>query len=181
LSTLALILSPLFLFDFPASFLEGVLVFGHEFLCVGEYCIPESRARRRALCTAPRSMSIRHYLDAKSSRWLARATRLVAAAPAAAAATATAIAAATTTTPAAATAAAATTAAPLFAWASFVDREGATVVLLQIKAFDSGCRFSIAGHFDEAETFATTGVAVHDDFGALHSAIFREQLLQIRT
>src|SRR5436190_22092710 len=94
---------------------------------------------------------------------------------------------AATTTTATVAAAAATTAAAstttataaIFARASFVDGERPAVVLFAVHAGNRSLGFFITSHFDKAKAFASTGVAVHDDFGALHSAVLTKNLIEI--
>src|SRR5690348_2777803 len=92
--------------------------------------------------------------------------------------TATTIAAAAATTAAASTTATAATAA-IFTRASFVDGKRAAVVLFAVYAGNRSLGLFITSHFDKAEAFASTRVAVHDDFGALHSAVLTKNLIQI--
>jgi hypothetical protein len=94
---------------------------------------------------------------------------------AATAATAVATTAAATTTATAAT----TTAATLFARTSFIDGQRPAIVLLAVDPFDRGESFLIAVHFHEAKAFAPAGVAIHDDVGTLHRAVFAEHLVEI--
>src|SRR5687768_11248323 len=101
----------------------------------------------------------------------AAATTAVAAATAAAAATATTVAAAT---------AAATTAATILAGLGFVDRQRPAAVLLAVQRRDRGLRLVVATHFHEPEALRAPGHAVADHFGALHRAVLREQLFQVR-
>jgi hypothetical protein len=96
----------------------------------------------------------------------------------AAAATAAATAATATAVTAASTATAATTTA-IFAWASFVDGKRAAIVLSAIHTSNGRLGLFITSHFDKAEAFASTGVAVHDDFGTLHGAERTKNLIQI--
>src|SRR5882724_6315109 len=93
--------------------------------------------------------------------------------------TATAVAAAAATTAAASTTTATAATAAVFARASFVDGERAPVVLLAVHSGNGRLGFFITSHFDKAEAFASTGVAVHDDFGALHSAVLTKNLIKI--
>ena len=91
--------------------------------------------------------------------------------------TAATVAAATATTAAASTTTAAT--AAVFTRASFVDSEGSAVVLFAVHAGNRSLGFFITSHFDKAEAFASTCVAVHDDFGALHSTVLTKNLIEI--
>jgi len=101
------------------------------------------------------------------------------AAPATAAASATEPAAATAAaTEPAATAAASTTA--FFAGPGFVDGKGASAMLLPVERCDRRLGFLIGAHFDETETFGTTGVAVVDDLGRHDGAVLPEQLFEFR-
>jgi hypothetical protein len=52
-------------------------------------------------------------------------------------------------------------------------------VLFAVHAGNGSLGFFITSHFDKAEAFASTGVAVHDDFGALHSAVLTKNLIKI--
>jgi len=45
---------------------------------------------------------------------------------------------------------------------------------------DSRVGLGVAGHFDEAETFASAGLTVADDLRRLHLAVCAEQLLKLR-
>jgi hypothetical protein len=107
---------------------------------------------------------------AASLRSLVTASAATTTAPTVAAAAATTAAASTTAT---------TAAAAIFARASFVDGERAPVVLLAVHSGNGRLGFFIASHFDKAETFASAGVAIHDDFGTLHGAILTKDLVQI--
>jgi len=96
--------------------------------------------------------------------------RLVAApATTAAAASATATATATITT---------TAAAPLFARASFVDGQRATIDFFLIQALDRSLGLAVVGHFDKAKTLAAARVAIHADLGALHPPELGEERFQ---
>jgi len=39
--------------------------------------------------------------------------------------------------------------------------------------------FLVVAHFDEAEAFAASGAAIHDDIGAVDGAVLCEELLEI--
>jgi hypothetical protein len=93
-----------------------------------------------------------------------------------ASATASAVTAATSAATAASAAASA-----IFARASFVDRQGATVVLLAVQRADGGLRFVITTHFHKAESLTATAFTVRNHLRALHAAVGREHLFQIRT
>jgi hypothetical protein len=54
-------------------------------------------------------------------------------------------------------------------------------VLLAIERGNRRRRFFIAGHLNEAETFAPAGVTVADDLRRLHLAVGAEQLLKLRS
>src|SRR5262249_34277961 len=79
-------------------------------------------------------------------------------------------------TTAAATAAAATS---RLARTGLVHGQRAAVVLLTVHAADRRLGFFIAAHFDEAETLAAAGIAIHDHFGALYRSVFTKQLIEI--
>src|SRR3979411_2483956 len=79
-----------------------------------------------------------------------------------------------TTTPAAATTRA------IFTRAGFVDGERPAVVLFAVHASDRRLGFLVVLHFDKAEAFAPTGVAVHDDLSTLNGAVFAENLVEVR-
>jgi hypothetical protein len=102
-----------------------------------------------------------------------------AAVTAATATAATASTAAVTTTTAAAEAAAAGTWRTCLHWARFVHNETTSTVLLTIHSVDSCLRFCIAGHFNKTETFRTTGVTFHHDFGAGNGTVCGKCLLQV--
>src|SRR5688500_13398576 len=104
------------------------------------------------------------------------------AAPAAAAAVAAAAtAAAATAVPAAATAAAAATATgAVFAGLGLVDGEVTPVDFLPVQGGDGGLGLLVAAHLDEPESLAAAGVPVLDHLGALHGAVLRAQLLEVR-
>ena len=105
----------------------------------------------------------------------ASATAAVAAASTTAAAAAT-EAASTTATAAesAATAAATTAAGTFFAWACFIDGEGAAVVLLAVEGSNRRGCFLVARHFDETEALAAAGVPVVDDLCGNHLPVLGE-------
>src|SRR4051812_23614024 len=92
--------------------------------------------------------------------------------------TAATVAAAAATTAAASTTATATSAA-IFTRASFVDGERPAVVLFAVHSGNRSLGFFITSHFDKAKAFASTRVAVHDDFGTLHGAVLTKNLIQI--
>jgi hypothetical protein len=99
-----------------------------------------------------------------------------------AAAIATAVAAtaaATTAATVAASATAATAATAIFARAGFVHGQGASAVLLAVEPRDRRLGFFVAAHFDESETFASTGVAIVDDLGRHHLAKLLEHLFEL--
>jgi hypothetical protein len=50
---------------------------------------------------------------------------------------------------------------------------------LAVHAFDGSLRFRVAGHLDKAETFGTTGVALHHHFSAGYATKSSEGLLQV--
>jgi len=91
-------------------------------------------------------------------------------------------AAATTATTAAiapaAAATAATAAATLFPWASFVDRQAATVYFLQVQCLNGCLSLSVVGHFDETEALAAARVAVLNDRRIFHLAKLGKELFQ---
>jgi hypothetical protein len=95
----------------------------------------------------------------------------------ASAATTTATAVAATTT--AATTTTATTAPAGFARSGFVDGQRAPIVLSAVDAGNGRLGFLVATHFDEAETFASARVAVHDDLGTLYRPEFTKNLVEI--
>jgi hypothetical protein len=107
----------------------------------------------------------------------AASTAAVTAATATAATASTA--AVTTTTTAAAEAAATGTWRTCLHWARFVHNETTSTVLLTIHSVDSCLRFCIAGHFNKTETFRTTGVTFHHDFGAGNGTVCGKCLLQV--
>src|SRR6266542_2464004 len=88
--------------------------------------------------------------------------------------------AATATTEAAATTTATTATWAIFAGLGFVDGQGAAFVLLAVEGGDCLLGLFIVGHFDEAEAFASAGVAVIDDLSAFDRAVRREQLFEDR-
>src|SRR3954470_20889755 len=102
---------------------------------------------------------------------MAASLRSLVTASAATTTAATTVAAAAATTAAASTTATTAAAAAIFARASFVDGERAPVVLLAVHSGNGRLGFFIASHFDKAQTFASAGVAIHDDFSTLHSAV----------
>jgi hypothetical protein len=53
-------------------------------------------------------------------------------------------------------------------------------VFLAVQSGDSRLGLFISAHLNEAEAFASTGLTIADDFGALHGSVLGEQLLQIR-
>ncbi len=83
-----------------------------------------------------------------------------------------------TAVPATATTATATSA--IFTRASFVDRQGTTIVLLSVHRADGGLRFVITTHFHKAKPFATTAFTVRNHLRALHAAVGRKHFFQIR-
>jgi len=86
------------------------------------------------------------------------------------------IASTTTTVAATTTTVASTTAARVFfARAGFVDGQGATVVLLPVKRVNGVVGIGVVIHFDEPETFASTGFAVVHDLGGQNLAVRAEQ------
>src|SRR5438105_4051197 len=62
-----------------------------------------------------------------------------------------------------------------------VDGESAAVLLLAVERCDGALRLGVAAHLDEAEALAPAGVAILDDFGALHVAVRGAHRLQVRT
>jgi hypothetical protein len=64
-------------------------------------------------------------------------------------------------TPAVASAAA--PAATFFAWPSFIDDKLAATDILIVQAFDGRLSFLRTVHFDEAETFRPSRIAIHND------------------
>jgi hypothetical protein len=87
----------------------------------------------------------------------------------------------TTATTAAATTAAVTAAATparLFR-SGFVDGHGATIVLLIVHGFNRFASGVVIAHFDEAESFAATGIAVLDDFRAPHGSKFGKHFFEL--
>jgi hypothetical protein len=53
-------------------------------------------------------------------------------------------------------------------------------MFLTVQGCDSCLSFFIATHLDESESLAAAGFPVADHFSALHGAVLREQLFQIR-
>jgi hypothetical protein len=53
-------------------------------------------------------------------------------------------------------------------------------VLLAVERGNRRRRFFVAGHLDEAETFASAGFTVADDLRRLHLAVGAEKFLQLR-
>jgi hypothetical protein len=114
---------------------------------------------------------------------VATAATSTAAATAAAAAAEAATPAASTTSAAAEAAATATTtaaAATLFARTRFVDSKGSPAMFLAVESGHRSGRLIITAHLDEAEAFASTGVAIVDDLGGYHRAVLTKQLLEFR-
>jgi hypothetical protein len=135
-----------------------------------------SNAPRKKTCTVVTRTTVHDAFQIRTMHAASSSSSLVTAS--AATTTATTVAAAAATTAAASTTATAATAA-IFTRASFVDGERPAVVLLAVHSGNGRLRFFITSHFHEAEAFASTGVAVHDDFGALHSAVLTKNLIQI--
>jgi hypothetical protein len=97
------------------------------------------------------------------------------AAAAAAAATATAAAAAESTS-----AAAAAATATLFARLGFVHGQRSATMFLAVQGCNCSLCLGIGGHFHETKAFASAGVAVRDDLGALDGPMDRKEGLQCR-
>jgi hypothetical protein len=115
---------------------------------------------------------------------LVAATATAVTTTAAATTAATAVTAAAATTVAAATIATAVTTATAtgrtgFHRTGFVDDQITATQILTMHALDGGLGFGIAAHFDKAETFGATGVALHHDLSARDSTVLAESLLQI--
>src|SRR5690606_27937345 len=62
--------------------------------------------------------------------------------------------------------------------ASDIDREGATIHLLAVQAFNGGLCFCSRTHFHKAKAFGAACVTFHHDFGGSHVAVSCELLLQ---
>jgi hypothetical protein len=95
---------------------------------------------------------------------------------AAAAATTTSVATATATATATVTTAAAAT--TFFTRTGFVDSQTTAVLLLIIERSDGRTGGVVVAHFDEAEAFATAGVAILNHLRATDFAILRKQVFQ---
>ena len=53
-------------------------------------------------------------------------------------------------------------------------------MLLPVQGGDRGLRLGVAAHLHEPEALAAAGVAVLDDFRALHGTVRGAQLLELR-
>ena len=53
-------------------------------------------------------------------------------------------------------------------------------MFLTVERCDCSLSFVIGAHLDESESLAPAGLPVADDFSALHGAVLRKQLFQIR-
>ncbi len=110
------------------------------------------------------------------------ATAAAATAVAATAATTTAAAATVTATATAATAtatAATTEGGAFFAWAGFVDCEGATHPVFAVEFFDGSFHAFTGAHGDEAETARAAAVTVHDDCDFCDFAVLAEEFADV--
>ncbi len=86
------------------------------------------------------------------------------------------VAATATTVSAAATVAATTTATGAgLSGLGFIDGQTATTVFVIVQAINCGLRFVLGVHLDEAEAFASAGVAILDHLGALNRAEMSEE------
>jgi hypothetical protein len=125
----------------------------------------------------------RSWIDVRLSDLIAAATAAAATTTTATtAAVATAATTAAATTAAVATASATTTAAAaaIFARASFVHGERATVVLGAVDSTNRRLGFCVAAHLDETEALAPASVAVVDDFGTLNRPELSKHLVKVR-
>ena len=61
----------------------------------------------------------------------------------------------------------------------FVGADGATADFLAVQGGDGGLAFGGVRHFDEAESAAAVGIALHDDFGGADGAIGLESGAQV--
>lgn len=64
-------------------------------------------------------------------------------------------------------------------WAGFVHSDRTAIKICAVELRNSGLRFSIRRHFDEAETFRTTGVAIADHFSRFNRSALRKDFDQI--
>lgn len=114
-------------------------------------------------------------------------TTVVTTAAATAAAVTTAATAAATTAAVTTAAATATTTAEAtatrtsFARLGFIDRQATALEFTIVQRFNSRKGFFIAVHFDEAETTATSGLAVFENLCGDDAPILGEQLVEVRT
>jgi len=69
----------------------------------------------------------------------------------------------------------------LFTGTGFVNGQGSAIVLLAVERGNRRRSLFIAGHLDEAETFASAGLTVADDLRRLNLAVSAEQLFQLRS
>jgi hypothetical protein len=53
-------------------------------------------------------------------------------------------------------------------------------MFLTVQSGDRSLGFFVTAHLDESESLASTGLAIADHLRALHRAVLREQLFQIR-
>jgi hypothetical protein len=96
----------------------------------------------------------------------------------AAATAATAVAAAASAAATTATIAASAAATALFARASFVHGQAATINLFEVEGLNGCLSLAIVVDFDEAKSFAAAGVTVLDDSRVLDLAKLRKELFQ---
>jgi hypothetical protein len=107
------------------------------------------------------------------------ATTAAVAAPATTAA-ATESTAATTASATKSTATPSATATAVFFGTGFIDGQGTAIMLKTIQGGDCRSGFVVAGHFNKAESFAATGVAIVDDLSGNNLAMSGKQLLEFR-
>src|SRR5688572_1619312 len=72
-----------------------------------------------------------------------------------------------------------TTAATIFAWASFVDFQGASGNFFSVELLNRRSRFVVCRHFDEGEAFRLSSVPILDHAGRFNRSDLSKQLLQI--